>query len=291
MIGAGLSDVAFLGNRIFMKLEDGFNRADQQGLGNTPVAERPWQSISGSWSISNNRAVAANTNDPIAVVEAYTPDVDISLDVSSTGYDGIVFRLTDANNYYRLVNYYNTSSWPTYATQYEWQFMWGNYSGAAGYWHAHIHQRAWSDSRTSLDISKSHSHDVWRVATTPDDGSSISVPAGWHTHTPAWERPTGETRIYQTGTRTTISRRVQLQKIENGQRSNLYIYSVPTTSKLRVVTNGDTIQVYSNNALIYTTTNTFNLQASKHGITRGTSVGGRSGSALDNFSLTPTILL
>lgn len=280
MIGAGLSDVAFLGNRIFMKLEDAFDRANQQGLGNIPVAERPWELVSGNWSISNNRAVAANTNDPIAVVNAYTPDVDISLNVSSTGYDGIVFRYLDENNYLRLVNYYRRSSRATYTTL--------------------------TAHRSDTYHSSPSTGDDWDFAFTPNPviwAPAGSVQTGWTDwrsgdssvfsggSTTDFIKQTNQTKTVRSGTRTTITRRVRLEKIENGRRTLLRNQSVGTTSVLRVVADGDTIQMYTGGVLRYTTTEGFNSNATKHGITRGSSVGGSSGSALNNFSLTPTIFL
>lgn len=283
MIGLSMSDVGLLGGRIFMKLEDNFNRPNQSGLGVIPVAERSWEQLSGSWSISSNRAVAANTTNPVAVVEAYTPDVDISLSVSSTGHDGIAFRVTDKDNYLRLVNFYNRTTSPIYEVRVphivEIQRM-------------VIHS---PDGRVeNPTIQYSYGGTFWAVA-----GSYSGEPTGWRseiTHQgltrvrTVTQQTSGSTRIVAVGTRTSTTRRVHLQKVENGRVTNLHTFSPGTTSSLRVVANGNNIQVYSNGSLRHSRTESFNNFATKHGITRGTSVGGRGGSALDNFSLTPTIL-
>ena len=247
--GLGLRNPAFLGALGgAIPLFDDFDRPDSTDLGVTSVGGAEWQELVGAWEIFNNRIRSTSGTNPLAVVDAGTADVDISLDVSSTGRDAIIFRCSDANNWLRLSNYYTSS-----------------YSCASTWRHQVCFNQSGTDQTTVSGC-----------------GFCPSCPSGY---------PVDGGCSFGSGCNcsTTHTRRVYLHKMENGTLTTPHAssYSVSTTSKLRVVANGDQVSIYSGTGtnLVATVTQTFNQAAELHGV--GRSQLGNTGTAMDNFDLTP----
>lgn len=252
-----LRDPTFLGSMDnAIPLFDDFNRPNSTDLGTTSVGDRPWQELSGSWSISNNRIVNDSGTNPVAAVDAKTADVDISLDISTGGRDGLVFRASDANNWLRLSQYYNWTSTTTCTDVFEFQrYCWNLNEECEGvFW---------------------PTMDVFSCGSCPSchacyNSSGTCVNTGNVCDTNC---TTSTTRIY----------RVYLHRMVNGSLSTVNFWSGSTT-QLRVIANGSSISLFRGTTNIANITETFNQGATLHGVGRST-IGNRSGSALDNFDL------
>lgn len=97
---------------------DTFDRANG-ALGSTNGGNiLAWQAVKGTWSITANRPTTTDARDtnPVAVVDAASPDVDVSVAVSPSGGDALYFRVQDANNWLRL-RVDNTTFSSTYSFQ------------------------------------------------------------------------------------------------------------------------------------------------------------------------------
>lgn len=79
---------------------DTFNRANQSGLG-TASDGSLWNIVRGSWSISSNAAVGADTNYPMATVNMPFSDVQIDVVTTSEGAAAALW-VTDANNWWAV---------------------------------------------------------------------------------------------------------------------------------------------------------------------------------------------
>jgi len=237
-------------------LSDDFNRANSTNLGETSVGDRAWQELVGDWDISSNRVRNLSGTDPIAVVDAKTADVDITLDISPYGRDAIVFRASDANNWLRLSNYYSYSSSSTIRTQYNTDvFCDGAYCTTCS---------SCSSCTSACGCG----------------GCDGTVSYGPCTSAPN-EAACGTT------TTTTTTRRIYLHKMEAGSLTLLNSSTSLHTTRLRVIANGSQISLYSGSGttLEATITDSFNRVAALHGV--GRSQFGGSGSAIDNFILNP----
>ena len=86
---------------------------------------------------------------------------------------------------------------------------------------------------------------------------------------------------------TTTTRRVYLHKMQSSTLTQLNLWSVSTTSRLRVVAAGPSLFIYAGTGttLVDTVSESFNLTATRHGV--GRLQLGSSSTAMDNFSLTP----
>ncbi len=100
------------------KFVDTFNRSNQSGLG-TASDGSTWEIVNGSWSISSNTAVGANSSYPMATVDMPFSDVQIDVVTTSQG-AATALWVTDANNWWAVgitqeaencncTYYYNTS--------------------------------------------------------------------------------------------------------------------------------------------------------------------------------------
>lgn len=86
-------------------IADTFDRPNASTLGTTSTGGAPWVPIIGTWGITSNRPTTSTaiSSHPHAVVEADTPNVDLSITISSGGGgDALYFRVVDANNWLRL---------------------------------------------------------------------------------------------------------------------------------------------------------------------------------------------
>lgn len=84
-------------------LSDSFNRADGS-LGNADTGQ-PWSTPAGTFSISSNQAASAS-GDGLAIVTA-TADGDLSIDgaVATAYVSSLVFRYSDASNFYYVYDW------------------------------------------------------------------------------------------------------------------------------------------------------------------------------------------
>jgi hypothetical protein len=245
-------------------LFDDFNRPNSSDLGVTSAGERPWGVLSGSWSISSNRIVGPTSGYAAATVESYTSDVDIKLDVSAAGRDAIVFRATDANNYWMVARYRNTTT-------------------------------------SSFQCCSS----VTRFCTCTDNcgtfcscGSCPSTPGNCFFCDGGFGSVCYVTSnqncpdTCSTCTSTDTTNRVYLIRVENGSPSTVNFWSVASSfSQLRVEAESNLIRVYTSaSASQNVTGQSFNRSATLHGVGRS-NLGNQSGTAMDNFDLTPVIPL
>lgn len=244
-------------------LADDFDRPDGV-LGMTSVGDREWESLSGSWSIDGGRARPSGEGSA-AVVEAHTPDVDISLDISTGGQDAIVFRASDADNYW-LVERYQNRSWSTFCTnEYE-------YRKRCEYLY---------DAGTYEELVTRYPTKCGSCPSCPSYSNADFVGSG-----PC--ENTGEVCDTSCSTSTTTRHRIYLRQMSGGSLSTVDWWDVSSSlDRLRVRAVGDTIEVYTSDTTVRAVDGQdFNRNATRHGIGRGTT-GNRSGTAIDNFELTP----
>ncbi len=72
----------------------------------TPVYNppaHPWVVLAGGFNVSGGLAIPTSTAENVAVIDADDYDVSIYAKVTLSNQDGIVFRATDNNNYFRAV--------------------------------------------------------------------------------------------------------------------------------------------------------------------------------------------
>lgn len=256
--GLGLRNtglVGSLGKRV-IPLFDDFNRPDSTDLGSTSVGDREWVKLSGGWDIFNNRIRNISGGNSVTVVDAKTSDVEISLDVSSTGRDAIVFRASDASNWLRLSNYYTSST---------------------SCWNTYIHRRACNNFEGGSGTFRTGCGSCPSCPTYCPSGFGSCVNMGCDA-TPS---------VCDTNCSTNTTRQIHLQKMENGSLSALGSWNVGVTSRIRITAIGNQIQTYSDTGttLRGTINNSFNQEAVMHGVGRGSS--GNLGTLMDNFTLTP----
>ena len=240
-------------------LSDDFNRANSTNLGETSVGDRAWQELVGDWDIYNNRVRNLSGTNPIAVVDAKAADVDISLDIASSGRDAIIFRASDANNWWRFSRYGNSTS------------------------------------------SQSCTDDPTYKTTCDDDGFCFYTSAGCSCPScPGTSVVTGgcgSPTCFESGsssacgqactTNYSYSYRVYLHKMVAGSLQQVNFWTVSGgLANLRVNASGSAITVYTTASTTQVVSDAFNVGAELHGVGRST-LGNYSGSAMDNFNLTP----
>lgn len=100
-VGIGLSTFSPQATGGAVLITDTFNRADNaSGLGIADTGQS-WQTISGSWQISGNQAVANGSGNQIAVIPSGISDATILANVKSSGNGvGLAFRVVDSSNYW-----------------------------------------------------------------------------------------------------------------------------------------------------------------------------------------------
>jgi hypothetical protein len=307
--GLGLRSTPFLVNTTpDIPIVDNFNRADG-ALGITSDGNGLWEILSGNFAIASNRAVSvpSNATSGLAVVNNFSSDVTISLDVSSGG-DALYFRVVDANNWWRvLVNSVTTTSF--FETGYT-EYLWTSSRSGAEY------RPTLSESSAGC-IQTYHDHnspfslnfvvywppiEIWGFS--PNVPPSGVYGAFTHTHpitlagcgrsvtfshthygSSAW---TGQLRFVSTGggasTVTTVT--MQLQRSVNGTITTIGTSS-GSTSSVQVTASGSNISVRRNGSTSnsLTTASDTHLNATRHGIGRGPS--SNLSTAIDNFSCIP----
>lgn len=287
---------------------DSFNRVNG-AMGSTETGGLPWQVITGTWSISSNRAYTStgSSSNPIAVVDSGGSDVDISLNISSGGGDALYFRVVDATNWWRIRHMYYSQqdpySCPSYCTSY--QYM-GTYGGSApGYPlnqtqcntnTAHAHSGSSSIggaspteyaycASMSCCVSSSHYHSHGVVP--PPECNTMWVE--WHYHGRTACSYTGSTSSYQCGTTTCYTTNyyyiTYLERSVNGTVTQQKSVSGVAATTLRALAVGNSIRWFVNGTERSAHTDSAHLSATKHGVGRGYSQF--DGHTIDNFSLTP----
>ncbi len=173
-LGFSLSNLPMLANSMgLLAIEDDFNRPDGtiEKVGSTyssasyiPDGRAVWDVLVGSFSIINNKLFAGTTSittppssSAIAFIDNGSPNVYMSAQVSSTGGDGLYFRVQDENNWSRAyvkadvevtttpVGYYN----------YEWQSS----ASVANYVSIYKDKKKYYPSQTSCENTM-HDHSV-----------------------------------------------------------------------------------------------------------------------------------
>lgn len=248
-------------------IADDFERPNSSSLGRTSVGNLLWTALRGEWSISSHRAyVPTSTVNPISVVETRASNVDITLDVSNSSGDGIAFRAKDANNFLRAYVFYSSSTETTYVTEY----------GAVCFVGA-----------VEVD-GVNHSHDMW--CWTRVEGEFCCPYTTGHVH-PEGDHgdylmiPGMGERTVASGTITTITRSVILQRVENGSVTTLQTWGTSSglTGDLKVELRGSDIDVYRGSTLVGSHVTAFNQNETKHGLSRGT--GGVQATRINHFFL------
>jgi hypothetical protein len=86
-------------------ITDSFNRANSAtSLGNADTGD-PWNVLGGTWGINSNQAYVATDSGGrnMAVIDAGVADGVVEISIPTmTQYAGLVFRVVDTNNYFRL---------------------------------------------------------------------------------------------------------------------------------------------------------------------------------------------
>jgi len=283
-------------------VEDTFNRSDGS-LGSTSTGNVAWEVLSGDFAIVSNtaRSVPANANSGIAVVETYTPNVNLSIDTSSGG-DALYFRVVDDQNWWRLVLDRITEATQTaYGhTEYHWYSSRGGAeyyptsaelsAGCQQTYHDHYSdwptRNAWGTSSTSPPAGiayndYTHTHAI----TLAGCGQSVT-----YTHTHAASHFYGSTQFVIDGYTTTYSyyTNFQLQKSLSNVISNVGGPSTQSVSSVQAILDGSSITIRKDSAVtdIITSVSSDNISGTKHGFGRATSNTVQN-STFDNFSAVP----
>jgi len=249
-------------------LSDDFNRADSTNLGSTSVGSRAWQELIGDWDIYNNRVRNLSGTNPIAVVDSYTTDVDISLDVSYNGRDSIVFRALDESNYLRLSVYRNVTS--------------GSHTHTTC---TNIYEKQCACEGDSYEGSCAGVGCYTQLKTSCGSCPSCNCTccifsSGCDTTSTVCDQDCTTTTHYTSST----TSRIYLDKIVNGSVQQINYWGSGSPSNLRVRTEDDQITMWYDNNLISTVTENAYLGETRHGVGRSQR-GNGSGTALDNFDL------
>jgi hypothetical protein len=276
---------------------DDFNRADG-ALGVTSTNSLPWQTLSGTFAISNNKvwSPAYQATSGLAVIDNSASDADLSLEVAPEGGDALYFRVQDSTNWWRThirgvteVVYYSTGYY---------RYQWGNYYSGAEYYPSgggtcqqtyHDHGQTitynWSTSSSTntapTNTTYSHTHSI----TVYGCNQTVTFT---HSHV-AQTYYTGTTEFVVTGTGAynQTTRTLVLSKSVNNVVTEVGTYIRSSITSIQASINGTSITVKVNNeatALISTTSSDL-LNATRHGIGRGPTTD--HGTAMDNFSVTP----
>ena len=306
----GITASGFAGG---LSVSDNFNRADGP-LGVTPTNSLPWQTLSGSFSVSSNRAVSvpSNATSGLAVVDNFASNVNLSLGVSNGGGDALYFRVVDSNNWWRAgVNSVTTTqSFPTGYTAYTWV----SYRSGAEYYPTTAQYGAGCQQTYHDHVTEIYGYGPWpsrTIVTTssspPPTGttSSTAYPSITHTHslvlagcgqtvTFTSHTHVGTTYLQSsqfvvtgstTSTVTTTS--VVLEKSVSGVITSVGTVNVSSISSIQVSANGSSISVRKDGegSNLISTTSTDHSTATKHGLGRRAS--SNNNTSIDNFTATP----
>lgn len=99
-----------------MSFSDNFDRANS-----TTTLGAPWTALKGTWGISNNQAYLVTpdlSNDSFAVVDAGASDGHVQATIGVTpllfNYPGLVFRVSNASNFWEVAHNTGTGNWELY---------------------------------------------------------------------------------------------------------------------------------------------------------------------------------
>lgn len=260
----GFAPRKVLGGTLLKPISDDFNRANG-ALGSTSVGAEPWQIVSGTWSITSNMATSstAASSRPIAVVEGRTANVDISINISSSGGgDALYFRVVDVNNWVRL-RYYG------------WQTSSQSCSTCNTYYHEG------SCSWIGYGANTGECNSLW-CSGCPNCGSCGSDNCGCN-NCSAWSNVCS-TYSCNCVTNYYNNYRVYLDKFVAGSLTAITYWDT-SASLIRAVASSNTVRVYTGTTDRGVFTVNEHTAATRHGMGRAES--SYTGSALDNFSLTP----
>lgn len=251
--------------------EDNFNRPNSADLGKTPVGNAAWEKLRGSWETRSNRLwVTTNAVNPLVVIDAHEAEnLDLQVGVSSSSGDALAFRVSDANNYLRLAHYYQRTSSTAYCTETKYICITAPIDTGTG---NHTHDRAcWSQFGNCCDRNNLHGHrdknGVWKT-----HGDELAVPGG--------------TRQVVCGTTSSTTRRLYLDRVQNGVVTTLDWWSVASPFQLGVNLRGNTITVRRGGdagQVVGSFSTSFNASSTKHGVARR--AGGQQGTSIDNFRI------
>lgn len=285
-------------------ITDNFNRSNSSSLGFTSDGKAQWSVLSGSFSISSNRATSSGTSG-VAVVDLGASNVSASLSLSWGG-DALYFRVTDANNWWRVATYfdqvqvntpYSYNTWSYDTVVYQAPIPGGAYGcGPANHGHPDLYPfktavySVATAPPTFCYSPVSHSHIVGFPNCSTPFGTPgtiyLDVP---HTH------PSSCTYVMNgpfTGvdTQTYNIYYVVLEKAVSGSITTVRSFdssSASTVTSVQVTANGSSITVKyngSNSNLFSAVSDSTHSTATKHGIGRRNPVDASS-SAMDNFSV------
>jgi hypothetical protein len=288
----GLRNLGFVGRLTRSLFFDNFNRPNTtttQGLGTFSDGSNTWSASSASWNINNNRA-ANNGTVGFAVIDAGSPDVDVSIKLSSVGFGhGIQFRHVDLSNYWRWtsgsVNV--TTTIPNTCT----------FTGVSyGPWSADIYGCGLTSSQplftTTIDANGcvtggiESEFRVWQPLPNGEFCAGQGTP--WRRRTYTYTGVSGSAG----GSFTSVSQRQYLVKVVNGAETTVFTGSVSGINALRATTDQSEIRVFtsSDNGATWTLRHTANdsthQSATSHGITsRPPRTASSTGGVIDDFTL------
>lgn len=226
----------------------------------------------GAVSRTSNRAVPT-TLAAFGGYDAVSVDGEVSVDIGTGGGYALYFRITDAANWWRLYNriYFYSVIVGYTATEYRWRY---SYTGSvsSGVLHSEILYSGWSTDPANPGGNPSYVHTHGGV-----------------THTMSLIVSSQETRggdpIY--GSQTGYD--VRLDRCTGGAVQVVKTASPSSNpASLRVVLNKSTITAYTNlsPAALFSTTDAFNSDATRHGIGGAADTQSGIGTGFDNFKVT-----
>lgn len=265
----GLSLRALMSAGNIGPISDDFNRPNASTLGITSVGGVPWVPIIGTWGITSNRPTTSTAiaDNPHAIVQANTPDVDTSIDVNSSGGgDALYFRVVDASNWLRLRYYGWQSSSTSCQTCYEYTYNRGcshNLVGECG---------GVGGGPDCKDKSNCGSCPPLCPTTCCDATSCF--------------KSTTTCDSYSCNCTTTYydNYRTYFDKMVAGTVSTITYWN-GSTSRFRAVTSANTVRVFTGTTDRGVFTVNDHVSATQHGFGRAAS--SYTGTALDNFDLRP----
>lgn len=251
-------------------IADDFNRPNSSTLGVTSVGGVPWVPIIGTWGITSNRPTTSTAiaDNPHAIVQANTPDVDTAIDVNSSGGgDALYFRVVDASNWLRLRYYGWQSSSTTCQTCYKYTF--------------------------TRECAHRSDGDCAGVGGGPSCGKTYSNCGSCPSPCPTvccWDKNCIETTTVCESTSCNCTTtyynnyRTYFDKMVAGTVTQITYWN-GSTNRFRAITSSNTVRVFTGTTDRGVFTVNDHVAATQHGFGRASS--SYTGTALDNFDLSP----
>lgn len=267
-----LADVIRRAGTWLRSIVDTFTRADG-ALGITEIGGATWEVVSGTWTITGNKAntSTAGSSNPKAVVDLAENDIDLSILMGNQGGDCIYFRVVDNNNWWRLRYYGNQGTGTQYCNQYQ-------------YTHPCICS---CTPHCGTDCGMSYGGSA--CGSCPSCGSYYNSGTGGTCNCSGGSCSSTSTVCGSVacGSYNYDEFRFYLEKCVAGTITTVATSTTrsSTSAAMRVVALGNSITGFRDaNVQLFNVTDAAHQSATKHGIGRGPT-GNRNNQSLDNFNL------